>query len=112
MQCHVHGPGDLRLAAIQARQELPSVHGCRLEMLEASGCTLLSCSVAWHAQAAGTAPQHHDQQQLHTDTQDMPDSSTRFSSVQAAVVHAMAALNGVRPPAVASAPALQVRFPC
>lgn len=80
-------------------------------MLEASGCTLLSCNVAWHAQAACNVPQHNDQQQLHTENQDVPDSST-FSSVQAAVVHAMAALNGVRPPAEPSAPALQVRLPC
>ncbi|DBA90082.1 TPA: hypothetical protein ACH3X1_003401 [Trebouxia sp. C0004] len=80
----------------------------RLEMLEVSGCTVLSCNVAWHAQAAHTNSQHGSWQAHIAKSQDNCDSSRGFSSVQDAVAHAVAALDGVKAPAVPAAPALQV----
>ncbi len=82
----------------------------RLEMLEISGCTVLSCNVAWHAQAAHTYPQHGSRQAHVAESQDDCDSSRGFSSVQDAVAHAVAALDGVKAPAVPAAPALQVHY--
>ncbi len=77
-------------------------------MLEVAGCTVLSCNVAWHAQAAHTSPQHGSWQAHAAESQDNCDSSRGFSSVQDAVAHAVAALDGVKAPAVPAAPALQV----
>ena len=85
--------------------------GCfRLEMLEVSGCTVLSCNIAWHAQAAHTDSQHGRRQAHDAESQDDCDSSRGVSSVQDAVAHALAALNGVKAPAVPAAPALQVHY--
>ena len=77
-------------------------------MLEVSGCTVLSCNVAWHAQAAHTNLQHGSWHAHVAESQDYCDSSRGFSSVQEAVAHAVAALDGVKAPAVVAAPALQV----
>lgn len=77
-------------------------------MLEVSGCTMLSCNIAWHAQAAHTDSQHTSWQAHVAESQDNCDSSRGFSSVQDAVAHAVAALDGVKAPAVPAAPALQV----
>lgn len=82
----------------------------RLEMLEVSGCTVLSCNVAWHAQAAHTNSQHGSWQAHAAESEDSNDSSKGFSSVQDAVAHAVAALDAVKAPAVPAAPALQVHY--
>ncbi len=79
----------------------------RLEMLEVSGCSVLSCNVAWHAQAAHTNSQYGSWQAHDADD---CDSSRGFSSVQDAVAHAVAALDGAKAPAVPAAPALQVHY--
>ena len=59
---------------------------CRLDYVEASSCSLLSCTLAW-------------------DTA----SRTGNSSLEQAVQQALAALAALRPPASLSAPAFQVR---
>jgi len=98
----------LYLAQIFVRQIDYLIVCFRLEMLEVSGCTVLSCNVAWHAQAAHTNPQHGSWQTHVAESQDEADSSKGFISVQDAVAHAVAALDGVKAPAVPAAPALQV----
>jgi len=79
-------------------------------MLEVSGCSVLSCNVAWHAQAAHTNSLHGSWQAHAAESQDSCDSSRGFSSVQDAVAHAVATLDGVKAPAVPAAPALQVHY--
>ena len=77
---------------------------CRLEILEAATCTLLSCNIAWHNQAAlaEVTGARHD-----GNSSSVGGLST-YSSLSSAVQHAMAALHAVQPPAVPAAPAFQV----
>ncbi len=82
---------------------------CRLEVLEASGCTLLSCNVAWHEDIATTYPQHTSHSQ--PEGSNRVDSNRGYVTVHDAVTHALAALGSVKAPAVPTAPALQVPSP-
>ena len=74
-------------------------------MLEAATCTLLSCNIAWHseaAQAEATGTRHEGNSSSST------GSPRTYSSLGSAVQHAMAALDAVQPPAALAAPAFQV----
>lgn len=73
-------------------------------MLEAATCSLLSCNVAWHneaAQAEVTGARHEG-------NSSGLGSQCTYSSLGSAVRHAMAALDAVQPPAALAAPAFQV----
>ena len=76
---------------------------CRLEMLEAATCTLLSCNIAWHNLAEVTGARHD------SNSSSLEGLST-YSSLSSAVQDAMAALHAVQPPAVPAAPAFQVHI--
>ena len=65
--------------------------------MEAAGCTLLSCNVAWHAQAAS---------QNSSATAD----SSPFTNVQDAIQDTLSALDALQSPATPAAPAFQVDF--
>ena len=69
--------------------------GClpRLEVLEAAGCTLLSCNIAWHSKAS---------------TPGDGGGSQGFASLGTAVHAALADLQSVRAPAAPAAPAFKV----
>ena len=61
---------------------------CRLELLEAAGCSTLSCTLAWHRRNR---------------------SSNGFCSLAAAVDDALEALRAVAPPQPRGTPAFQVQ---
>lgn len=70
---------------------------CRLEVVEAAGCTLLSCNVAWHAQAA-------------SQNSSTTANSAAFSSIHEAIQDTLSALDALHSPATPAAPAFQVGF--
>ena len=69
----------------------------RMEMLEAAGCSLLSCNVAWHAEVVS-------QQHNGVDSAQHAGSS----SIHDAIANTLEALDALQSPAAAAAPAFQV----
>ncbi len=67
---------------------------CRLELLEASGCNIMACTVAWDANHPGAGSS---------------SGSTGFASADAAVADALAALDSVRAAAPPAAGAFKLQ---
>ena len=81
----------------------PSFRCCRLEFLEASGCCILACTVAWdtsHAAASSSG---------NSSGSGGASPAVGFASLGAAVMDAVAALDAVQPPAPPSAGAFKLR---
>lgn len=92
------GPMLLSVLLLQAENQLYDIYAqtgechclCRLEVLEAATCTLLSCNIAWHADADRKDP-------------------NKCSTIHYAVNDTLSALDAVQIPAAPAAPAFQVR---
>ena len=71
---------------------IASIARCRLELLEAAGCSVLACTVAWDAEAGHGRPQR----------------VCGFVSFAEAAADALRALSVVRMPRKKTAPAVRV----
>ena len=69
----------------------------RMEMLEAAGCSLLSCNVVWHAEVVNKQHNWSD-----------PTQHAGSSSIHDAIASTLEALDALQSPAAAAAPAFQV----